>query len=149
MTSPTATPTCQTTELQLAGYPDTKYRWGGGLLRPHRVAITTLDDRRSAHLRGTWINEDGEATTQPADQLYRHDDIWPDWLAELADKHRPSIMIARPGLASTGRDEDDPRADGPESLRTQRDLAQKQVDAWAARVRDLSAMIRRHEQEQP
>ncbi|MFB7738301.1 hypothetical protein ACFC08_28715 [Streptomyces sp. NPDC056112] len=147
MSEPTATPTCQTIELQLTGYPDENYRWGGGRIRPTRVAITTLNDRRIAHLYGTWVSENDEATNDPCDQLYRHDDDWPDWLTALADKHRPHGLIARPGSPTTGRDEDDPRADGLDELRAQSETAQKQADAWAARVQELSRMIAQREEQ--
>lgn len=55
-----------------------------GHIRPAFVAIACLDTRRSAHLYGTWISEDGEQTDDPVDQLYRHDDDWPKELAALA-----------------------------------------------------------------
>jgi hypothetical protein len=142
---PTATPICQTIELELTGYPNENYRWGGGRIRPTRVAITTLDDRRIAHLYGTWVSEDGEATNAPADQLYRFDDDWPDWLVALADQHRPHGLTARPGSPTIGLDEDDPRAEGIDKLRAQRETAQKQVDSWTARVQELSRMIKQRE----
>lgn len=89
MTEPTATPACRTIELHLTGYPVTDYRWGAGSLRPERVVIIHLDDRHVAHLFGTWINEDGDQTSDPVDQFYRHDDTLPDWLRVLADRHQP------------------------------------------------------------
>lgn len=147
MSHPTATPTCQTTELQLTGYPDEDYRWGGGRIRPSRVAITTLDDRRSAHLYGTWVSEEGEATDAPANQLYRNDDDWPDWLAALADKHRPSDLTARPGSLASSSSGEAPPVDDIDGLRTQRETAQKQVDAWTARVQELSRMIAQREEQ--
>ncbi|MEV5915761.1 hypothetical protein AB0M00_43625 [Streptomyces chartreusis] len=140
-----ATPTCQTIELRLTGYPDENYRWGDGRIRPTRVAITTLDNGRSAHLYGTWVNEDGQATNAPADQLYRTDDAWPTWLTTLADEHRPHGLAARPGSPSPSPDQDDPRADSTDKLRAQRETAQKQVDAWTARVQELSRIISRRE----
>jgi hypothetical protein len=141
VTEPTATPTCQTIELQLTGYPNEPYRWGGGSIHPTRAAITTLDGDRNAHLYGTWVNEAGEATNAPANQLYRNDDDWPDWLAALADEYRPHELTARPGTPTTGRDEDDPRGQDIDGLRAQRETAQKQADAWTARVQELSRMI--------
>lgn len=84
MTEPTATPVSKTTEFRLTGYPHVKYRWGSGRIRPAFVAIACLDTRRSAHLYGTWIREDGEQTDDLVDQLYRHDDDWPEELAALA-----------------------------------------------------------------
>lgn len=89
MTDPAATATCQTIELQLTGQPAVEYRWGSGSMRPDRVVLTYIDDRRLAHLYGTWIREDGEQTDDPVDQLYRHDDDWPDWLTGLALHHHP------------------------------------------------------------
>lgn len=97
MTEPTATPISQTTEFQLAGYPDVPYRWGSGHIRPSHVAITCLEDRHAAHLHGTWIREDGVQTDDPVGQFYRHDDNWPEELAALASAliaHREKSAIA-------------------------------------------------------
>lgn len=144
---PTATPTCQTIELHLTGYPDQPYRWGNGHIQPTRAVITTLNDRRIAHLYGTWINDNGEISGH-ADQLYRHDDTWPDWLKALADEHQPATLIARPGTSDPG-EYTDPRGDGVDSLRAQLATARQQVSSWNDRIRDLTAMIRQHEQENP
>ncbi|MET8571859.1 hypothetical protein [Streptomyces sp. NPDC004783] len=147
MTGATATPTCQTIELHLTNYPDQPYRWGGGSVRPTRAVITTLNDHRTAHLYGTWVSQEGEINGH-ADQLYRHDDTWPDWLTALADEYRPAVLIARPGASDDRSDDTDPRGDGIDSLRTQLATAQKQAEAWNDRIRDLTAMIRQHEQNQ-
>jgi hypothetical protein len=102
VTEPTATPVSKTTEFRLTGYPQVKYRWGSGHIRPAFVVITCLDTCRSAHLYGTWIREDGEQTDDPVDQLYRHDDDWPDWLRVLADQHQPGAK--KPLLPKRTRD---------------------------------------------
>jgi hypothetical protein len=147
VTGPTATPTCQTIELHLTGYPDQPYQWGSGYMRPNRATITTLNNRHTAHLYGIWINDNGQISGH-ADQLYRHDDTWPDWLTTLADEHRPAALIARPGASDPG-EATDPRGDGIDSLRAQLAIAQKQAAAWNDRIRDLTAMIRQHEQGNP
>ena len=92
MTQPTVTPLSRTIELQLAGQPAVKNRWGSGHINPTHTVITYLDNQYTAHLYGTWIREDGELTDAPVDQLYRHDDTWPDWLANLAREHGPAVM---------------------------------------------------------
>jgi hypothetical protein len=89
----TATPTCRTIEFRLVGQPAVKNRWGSGSIQPAFVVLTYLDDRRLAHLHGTWIREDGEQTDAPVDQLYRHDDDWPDWITTLTDKHSPQRPV--------------------------------------------------------
>lgn len=91
MPEPTATPLSRTIKLQLAGQPAVKNRWGSGHINPTHAVITYLGNQRTAHLYGTWIREDGEQTDAPVDQLYRHDDTWPDWLTNLADKHAPTV----------------------------------------------------------
>ncbi len=144
---PSATPTCQTIELHLTGYPYQPYRWGNGRIQPTRVVITTLNDRRMAHLYGTWSSPTGEISGH-ADQLYRHDDTWPDWLTALADEHRPAVLIARPDAPEGLGEGTDPRGDGVDSLRVQLVTAQKQAAAWNDRIRDLTAMIRQKEARQ-
>lgn len=144
---PTATPSCQTIELQLTGYPNEPYRWGDGHVRPDRVSITTLDNSRSAHLYGTWINENGEPTRDPVDVLYRNDDEWPDWLSALADEHRPDVVIARPDAIRD--DEADLPVDSIDRLRAQLATAETQVAAWNSRIRELTSQIRQHDQGQP
>jgi len=109
MTQPTVTPLSRTIELQLAGQPAVKNRWGSGHINPTHTVITYLDNQYTAHLYGTWIREDGELTDAPVDQLYRHDDTWPDWLANLAREHGPAAQKPQ-------------RGDGFEAwLKTQRD----------------------------
>ncbi|MFF8910611.1 hypothetical protein [Streptomyces olivaceoviridis] len=90
MAEPTATPLSQAVELQLTGHPDAKNKYGSGHIRPERVFFYYLPDRTSAHLYGSWVRKNGELTDAPVDQLYRHDDAWPDWLTELARQHTPA-----------------------------------------------------------
>lgn len=85
----TATVLSQSIELALTHQPDAPNRWGAGRIRPERVVFYYLDERINAHLWGVWVREDGEVTDAPVDQLYRHDDDWPDWLRELAAEHDP------------------------------------------------------------
>ncbi|WP_086562033.1 hypothetical protein [Streptomyces africanus] len=90
MAEPAATPLSHSIELALTGQPDVKNKYGSGQIRPERVVFYYLADRTNAHLHGSWIREDGEQTDAPVDQLYRHDDDWPDWLTALARKHAPA-----------------------------------------------------------
>lgn len=145
MSQPTATPLSQSVELQLANQPDTKNKYGSGHIRPNLVVFYYLTDRTNAHLHGSWVRENGEATDAPLDQLYRHDDDWPDWLTTLARKHAPAaapppvsradvLREAANSLACLGPE--DSRVSGPvawteavETLRRLADEAQTGTEA--------------------
>jgi hypothetical protein len=99
-TERTATVLSQSVELALTGQPDTTYKYGmgtiraAGSIRPERVVFYYLDDRINAHLYGVWVHDNGHVTDHPVDQLYRHDEDWPDWLTEMARKHDPRTKAA-------------------------------------------------------
>ncbi|MFG2359412.1 hypothetical protein [Streptomyces sp. NPDC048521] len=91
MTEPSVTPLSQSVELQLAGQPDVKNKYGSGRIRPTRVFFYYLPDRITAHLYGSWVREDGELTDAPCDQDYREPiEDWPAWLAALARQYTPA-----------------------------------------------------------
>jgi hypothetical protein len=97
MTERTAAPLCQSIELALTAQPDVKYKYGSGRIRPQRVVFYYLTDRINAHLYGTWVREDGEATEDPVDQDYRFDGTdWPGWLADMAREYDPRAKVAAP-----------------------------------------------------
>jgi hypothetical protein len=95
-TTPSADVLSQSIELQLTGQSDAKYKYGAGHIRPERVVFYYIEDTKgsvNAHLFGSWVSENAEATGDPVDQMYRHTDgDWPDWLTELSSRRKPALF---------------------------------------------------------
>lgn len=98
-TKPTATIAGQSIALHITGHPDIPNRWGPGHIRVTGLRLDygslQTPDARRAIVTGLWVREDGEVTDEPLDRDYYaptgDTSAWPDWIADLARTHAPTL----------------------------------------------------------